>query len=160
MKVEVLGVEQEWQRDMITDFVKWYSQTYIVVDTPDIEIQIVAIEEDEGVEYCADVMEKSFAENAYVITIYEDDTMTSANLIRSLAHEMTHVKQFVKGELFYNEDNSVTFNGEYFTSDSIDTESYFELPWEIEANGMERAALHRFADEFNVKELLIQSRYD
>jgi hypothetical protein len=50
--------------------------------------------------------------------------------IKTIAHEMVHVKQYAKGELSEEMD---IWRGSKVNADSID---YFEQPWEIEAESV------------------------
>jgi hypothetical protein len=63
-------------------------------------------------------------------------TKTRRNQIRTLLHEMVHVKQYAKGEL--RDDRRSTqlsrWLGELHKDEDYD---YWELPWEIEAYGRE-----------------------
>lgn len=63
-------------------------------------------------------------------------TKTRRNQIRTLFHEMVHVKQYAKGEL--RDDRRSTqlsrWLGELHKDEDYD---YWELPWEIEAYGRE-----------------------
>lgn len=63
-------------------------------------------------------------------------------MIKTLAHEMVHLKQFAKGEL---NDDHTKWKGFYIDSESID---YFDQPWEIEAASLE-AVLYIMYEEFN-----------
>lgn len=55
-------------------------------------------------------------------------------MLNTLAHEMVHVKQWAKGEMYMHmRDSKIT----HFNKKLIDTEkvNYWEQPWEIEAYG-------------------------
>lgn len=62
-------------------------------------------------------------------------------ILKALAHEMVHIKQFA-----YNETNdSLTrWKGMRINSDDID---YFDHPWEIEAYGMDTGLFSKFVVE-------------
>ena len=66
--------------------------------------------------------------------IQEED---EAELVRVVAHEMVHVKQFEQDNLCLDDSmysmNGVEYNGDYWFS-----------PWEIEARGYQDAFLHHF----------------
>ena len=65
--------------------------------------------------------------------------ISGKEILKALAHEFVHVKQYVYGEL--NEEQTV-WQGESFDSDAVD---YYELPWEIEAHGREAGLFTSFA---------------
>lgn len=62
----------------------------------------------------------------------------AANILKTLAHEMVHVKQFLYGET--NETLSV-WRGLPINSDEVD---YYFQPWEIEANGLQESLFAKF----------------
>lgn len=72
-------------------------------------------------------------------------------LIRTLAHEMVHVKQYIRNQL--GKDMTVTkghgfklatkWEGEYWVP-SKNEDPYFDSPWEIEAYGREIGMFHRW----------------
>lgn len=69
------------------------------------------------------------------------------NLLIDLGHEIIHVKQYLNNEIFEYVNGNVRYKGSYFDSSySVDTELYFESPWEIEAYGRE-IGLYRIFEE-------------
>ena len=65
--------------------------------------------------------------------------ISGKQILKTLAHEFVHVKQYVYEEL--NEEQT-QWQGEPIDSDAVD---YFELPWEIEAYGREAGLWNNFA---------------
>ena len=65
--------------------------------------------------------------------------ITGKEILKTLAHEFVHVKQYVYEEL--NEEQT-QWQGKPFDSDAVD---YYELPWEIEAFGLEVGLFTNFA---------------
>lgn len=65
-------------------------------------------------------------------------------MLKTLAHEMVHVKQYAKGELKdYLISNKSKWKGEIFINDEIE---YWFQPWEIEAHGMEMGLYLKFLE--------------
>jgi hypothetical protein len=55
-----------------------------------------------------------------------------------MAHELTHVKQYLNNELFDYADGASRYKGEHFPlGHAADEKAYFNSPWEIEAYGRE-----------------------
>ena len=73
-------------------------------------------------------------------------------ILRTLAHELVHVKQYITGELSWR-DNGLLWKGELYDVDYL-TEQ-LETPYEIEAYGREKGLLISFFIKWKeiVKEL-------
>ena len=86
-------------------------------------------------------------ENVYGDCIWEDqhykpreftvriDSLQKFNMVlNTVAHELTHVKQWAKGEMFELQRQRKIYK---FNRETVDTNnmSYWDLPWEIEAHG-------------------------
>lgn len=65
--------------------------------------------------------------------------ITGKEILKTLAHEFVHVKQYAYEEL---NESQTEWQGEPFDSDAVD---YYELPWEIEAHGHEIGLFTNFA---------------
>lgn len=63
--------------------------------------------------------------------------------MQAIAHEMVHVKQYVRGELGYEGH----WHGKFYNTDKLD---YWDLPWEIEAHGREPGLYIRWVQEQNL----------
>ena len=74
-----------------------------------------------------------------------DTTVKIRNLPITLAHEMVHVKQWAKDEMYeyMNVAGMVRFKGEKVHMEIID---YWDYPWEIEAYGKQLGLFVRFCE--------------
>ena len=79
-------------------------------------------------------------------TIYIDRDLKQRTALTNLAHEMVHVKQHATGESRDNlrDSHLPKWQGRVYNVDKVD---YFDLPWEVEAFGRERALYVRFKEE-------------
>jgi hypothetical protein len=59
-------------------------------------------------------------------------------ILETLAHEMVHVKQYIRGE---TNDQLSVWRGRRINSDKVD---YWEHPWEIDAFGREAGLFYKF----------------
>ena len=88
---------------------------------------------------------------AGVYTIYIDHDFLKEDdvdeLVRIVAHEMVHVKQFECNELCLEYAGAATMNGVEYRGD------YWFSPWEIEARGYQDAFLHHY-NSGNAEKLL------
>lgn len=69
-------------------------------------------------------------------------------ILQTLAHEMVHVKQFAKGEIYdHKYRRTFKWGKKHF---NIDKEDYWDLPWEIEAYGRELGLYIKFKDYYDL----------
>ena len=65
-------------------------------------------------------------------------------LLETIAHEMVHVKQYARGELYESERQSKhRWQGKWFDKDP----DYWDRPWEIEAIGRETGLFIQWAQK-------------
>ena len=79
-------------------------------------------------------------------------------IVQTLAHEMVHVKQFAKGEI-YDHKYRRTFKWGKETY-NVDTCDYWDLPWEIEAFGREIGLFARFKEFFDLTTKNLEKDFD
>jgi len=70
--------------------------------------------------------------------------ISGKEILKTLAHEFVHIKQYADGDL--NEEQT-QWQGEPIDSDAMD---YYELPYEIEAHGREIGLFTNFAKKENL----------
>jgi hypothetical protein len=73
-------------------------------------------------------------------------------LLETVAHEMVHVKQYARGELFESigKHGKHRWQGEWLSDSSKHVTEYWDQPWEIEAHGRECGLFVRWAQENNL----------
>ena len=69
------------------------------------------------------------------------DTEWAHSILRLLAHELVHVKQYVMGELKLA-NNGFVYKKTMYSPENLD--EYFDQPFEIEAHGRERGLMNAF----------------
>ena len=81
------------------------------------------------------------------------DYIRLKSIFQDLAHELTHVKQYMTNELFDYTSGDVRFKDERFSIEKYDFENshddYYNSPWEIEAFGREWGLYKRFKLELD-----------
>ena len=80
-------------------------------------------------------------------TIRLDSSNNLADLIKTLAHEMVHVKQYALGEM---KDSGISLDLIYWQNEEYDSSKvhYYDWPWEIEAAGREMGLYVRYMEKF------------
>ena len=87
----------------------------------------------------------------------KDDTEWAHDVMKTLAHELVHVRDYVLGRLTFRrwswrdsvsfEDNGLFWDGVHYDAGNL--KEYYELPYEIEAYGRERGLLVSFLAFWN-----------
>ena len=79
-------------------------------------------------------------------SIFLNKDVKIRNLLITLAHEMVHVKQWAKDEMYeyMNTMGMVRFKGERIHLEETD---YWDYPWEIEAYGRQLGLFIRFCED-------------
>lgn len=82
-----------------------------------------------------------------VFEIEIDKGLSLPVYIRTLMHELVHVKQYAKNEMKYlaRSHKYTKWHNEKIDTDSVD---YWELPWEIEAHGREEGLTQQFIQQY------------
>lgn len=75
--------------------------------------------------------------------IYVNSKLCKRNQIRTLAHEMVHVKQFARGEFIYDTDNCKWKNRNV----NIKGIDYKDYPWEKEAYRLETELYNLYMEQ-------------
>ena len=96
----------------------------------------------------------------FVISIHTPPNVSLRYIISTLAHEMVHVKQFVKNELIdlpsTNYNVSVFKNKQY----NLNRVAYYDQPWEIEAFGRERGLTREYFEKVKLAKKLLKRPVD
>lgn len=76
-----------------------------------------------------------------------DSGISLAKKLMVLAHEMTHIRQYIQGDMRSSSRGIgwTIWKGEMFEEATLD---YFNAPWEIEAFGREYGLFIRFTEAF------------
>jgi len=78
-----------------------------------------------------------------VFEIEVNSKMRLRKILETLCHEMVHVKQYARGELYQGTRvNKHRWQGEWLDKDP----NYWDQPWEIEAHGREAGLFIRWAE--------------
>jgi len=78
-------------------------------------------------------------------SIEVDHTQGLRTMLETIAHEMVHVKQYARNEMtdWVIEDKFYKWKGDFVPEKT----NYWDLPWEIEANGKEVGLFVRWAQD-------------
>lgn len=88
-----------------------------------------------------------------------DSNLSEKATLRTIAHEMVHVKQYATGQLKdYMSANGIKWEGKLFNKNNSinDLEEYWLSPWEIEAYGLEVGLYNLFRTYFKETKLYLE----
>ena len=94
-----------------------------------------------------DVVPTEFADSRrpreFEMRVHYHNATRFDEVLQAIAHETVHIKQFARSELssFESTGGKQRFMGKLY---KVDDNSYWDLPWEIEAHGRERGLYQRF----------------
>jgi hypothetical protein len=80
------------------------------------------------------------------------DRLSSNWILRVLAHELGHVKQYSEGKKIDISRTKIWFNNNFHPFDEHNRESYLLSPWEIEAVGYQENLYRLFKEEGHLDE--------
>ena len=101
----------------------------------------------EGCEGTA-IWEGDYCDRPRDFTIELDLTFSIRDVLITLAHEMVHIKQWAKGEMYeYIKSGLIRFHKTKFDADNI---NYWDYPWEIEAFGKQLGLFVRFCEDAGI----------
>jgi hypothetical protein len=145
MLIEIKGKAKHLKKKDIRKAVETFAG-YLLSDklSSRIELKIILSKKhlSKGIDGYCDWMDNSKSPRMFEIVVRP--SLKSEDLLQLLAHEMVHLKQFAKNELFdYSCGSKSRFNGKVYTRDKID---YWFLPWEIEAYGRERGLYVKYIE--------------
>jgi len=149
MKVLVKG-GKKFQKELLEQFTLWAGYKLLgsrLADNCSITVQLKKCKKkDEILGSCIGTDELLLPRDFLIILEKEQ---TPKLLIQTLAHEMTHVKQFALGELKYPKRNLALTKwlGETIRDGDID---YWDMPWEIEAHGREVGLYMQFIEYMGI----------
>lgn len=143
MFIKVYGSDTPRMKALVRDAVKHAAMNFFdkrILENLEISIKF----DSKLMAETGDVAQMEWVDNhvrARVFSIVIDKNINTFLKIISIMHEMVHVKQYAKGELFQSlkECNLHKWNRKEWVND--EKVSYWELPWEIEAHGREKGML-------------------
>lgn len=161
-ELEVIGGTKK-QRDLVRQATEFYSE-FLLGPYPKIALTIILkrnLLKLHGTK--ADCMEdteafddESIKHRAFEIRL--DSRLNIPGLLRCLAHEMVHVKQYYRGILKdTNEAFVVQWKGSKF---DMRTLHYYDHPWELDAYSQEIGLYERFVDDRDLNKKSWYKDYD
>ena len=148
MKVNINNIDDPDREAVIRAAVLFYGKKLLPILHKKITINI-EYNKDIPVEFEAETnwVDKNVFPKVFEISLCRG-VKNFRKIVQTLAHEMVHVKQFAKGEI-YDHKYRRTFKWGS-RSFNIDKEDYWDLPWEIEAYGRELGLFVKFKEYYDI----------
>lgn len=80
-------------------------------------------------------------------SVHVSNSLSLKSQLETLAHELTHVKQFARNELVDFDNSTTRYKRRVYSSDT----PYKKQPWEIEAMANEHKLANKFLKETGIK---------
>ena len=132
IETKLLGVKEKYKKDIYKNYVEFLKDEFNV--SQDIELSIRKPSKSVMFGYIDLV---SMSKGKYKIIVKEGGLSI---VLGRIAHEYTHIKQYLKGQLNYTDDlqHIIWKNKEYISVKELqkvtkDLSEYMKLPWEAEA---------------------------
>ena len=127
---------QPYQRKRVESIVHYcIAKLMPRMQTLDIDVKLANLK-GEAYGYCLSLDKRTFE-------LEIEKKLNLKTLLTTVAHEMVHVKQFARGELYENSANKHRWQGTWLNKDP----EYWDAPWEIEAHGREIGLFVQWAEK-------------
>jgi len=142
MKIHTRGNNDKMTRREVRYATKWMSALIMSNQLmPNITVHVV-FQTEEGLKGSTECIDSDVKPREFQITI--DPNLSRKSQLRTLAHELVHVKQFSCGEMRYTKYTELI--KWYKQTLHCEETEYWDLPWEIEAFGREHGMYVRYID--------------
>jgi hypothetical protein len=139
MKLSIVGCpDKERFRPYVKRAILFYAQELLTAKMlENIYIKVIFNKKIDDVYGYASVEERTDLGKARNFLIEMNPKIGGRNILKSLGHEMVHIKQYAYSE---TNDNLTRWKGAHVAEDL----DYWSQPWEIEAYGMEGGLFRKF----------------
>jgi|TARA_B110000977_G_C10823067_1_gene395016 hypothetical protein len=128
--------------------IAWFSANKLMprMDSLIVNIKIKSFGKDDTLGYCLPDDDANEARpREFNIEINKNTRLR--RMLETVAHEMVHVKQFARGELYWScIKGQNRWRGEWLSNQRKAVLDYWDNPWEIEAHGREAGLFIRWAE--------------
>jgi hypothetical protein len=129
------------RRELAFNVAAWYINNYMPrMRTLDISIELSKMD-DSIFGYCME------GDSNREFTLEINKSMDDTDFIGTIIHEMIHVKQYARKELFQSIDGRTRWKSRWYSS--YDSLSYDDQPWEKEAHRLDMKLAEKYLAEFN-----------
>jgi hypothetical protein len=139
-------------------FIRWYVNKYIT-EVEELEITLNVHSSSFKPNSLADTCctnQQEVWKSKFELNFHVRKNCALIELIKLMAHEMTHVKQYAMDEMEDVDEVLVKWKGRCYNTNKVE---YYDRPWEIDAFGRERGVMLSYVEENNLTKLLRKRFY-
>lgn len=148
MKVFIKGGRQR-QKDAINEMIFWVGRKLLsrrLYAAIELDITILNLKkEDYQASSCPDNSYRKTAKPR-IFKLEFSSYYKLDELREALVHEMVHVKQYAQGHLYDYENDRTRYKGKIYPSSIEDGKRYWQLPYEVEARGLQEGLRMEFRE--------------
>lgn len=148
MFFELTGVKKKRDREFISDAFYFFATTLLHHRTFDVlELSVVVKNLGHADGFCS-WEDNNINPREFTIELNKD--LCGIELVKTIAHEMVHLKQYVKGEL---KERFKPSHRHIWHDNVIDVgnDNFYDVPWEVQARDMEQELFLLFEDNMGDK---------
>lgn len=151
MQIEIINLDPDSDRyKLIMHSCTYFCKILLpkISNDSNYKVDIIFLDKLEKLTY-AETRWKDSAHKPKHCTVEIKKFKNTLTLIKTLAHEFTHVKQIFHNELvdIVSSDTDYLWKRKRY---NIVTSDYWLLPWEIEANGFEVALIEKYRNQYDI----------
>lgn len=149
--ITVTGIKSTKVRNLVKSTANWLTYELLGDNRPDLtlDIQFVDLHDDDFLGDCTpDDDADLIRPKEFIIRI--DNYISLKRVLKTLTHEMIHVKQYTKNELYdyLRDHNKSRWHRKIVNTNKV---KYINHPWEIEARSLESVLYKKYKTENNIK---------
>ena len=148
MFFKLTGIRKKRDREFISDAFHFFATTLLHRRTFDVlDLSVVVKDLGHAYGFCS-WEDNNIKPREFTIELSRD--LSGIELVKTIAHEMVHLKQYVKGEL---KERFKPAHVHVWHGDIIDVgnDNFYTVPWEVEARDMEQELFLLFEDRMGDK---------
>jgi len=133
-----------YSKRLCEDVVTWFIAKHLPRHKLEIEVLHRGLKRESALGYC-DITESSYRPRSFLIEL--DTYMDKKTYIKILSHELTHLYQWVKGDL------KLKASKRYYKGKCVEDLEYLEQPHEIQAHYFENILYYQYLKDRNLTSL-------
>lgn len=144
MEIKVYGKSPKITKQELKKATRFFGSKLLRKDTYNqIDLEIILTKPEDGFDGFCEWSVTNYRPKDFLITI--NNKKCKKTILKILAHEMVHLRQFTTNQLFqyYYNDERMRWKKDIMSLDDV---KYNDRPWEIEANELEEVLYNEYIE--------------